>query len=94
VPEDWMPTPQEIAAAQKNRASAVQADQQLKALPGQAAIMKAQAITAKAQAGENIGGTLSGTAPGQNPEVPGNPPGQPGQPGPPGQPGQVGQPGA
>jgi hypothetical protein len=94
VPEDWMPTPQEIAAAQKNRASAVQADQQLKSLPGQAAIMKAQAITAKAQAGQNIGGTLSGTAPGQNPEVPGNPPGQPGQPGPPGQPGQVGQPGA
>ena len=39
-----------------------------------AAIVKAQAVAAKAQAGQNIGGTLSGTPQGGMPPVPGNGP--------------------
>ena len=94
VPEDWMPTPQEIAQAQKARQAAAQQDADVKSLPGKAAIMKAQAISDKAQAGQNIGGTLSGTPPGQTPSGFGAPPGTPGQPSPiPGQPGTPGQPG-
>jgi hypothetical protein len=93
APEDWMSTPQEIAEMEKAAAQAAQADQENKALPGKAAIMKAQAITAKAQTGGNVGGTLSGTPQGGMPQVPGNPPGQPGQPGAPGQPGTPGTPG-
>lgn len=93
VPEDWMPTSQEILAAQKGRQQAAAQDAQVKSLPGQAAIMKAKAISDKAQAGQNIGGTLSGTPPGQTPSGFGSNPGQPGQPGAaPGQPGTPGQP--
>jgi hypothetical protein len=70
VPADWMATPQEIAQAEKAEAQAAQAEQQLKSLPGQAAIMKAQAISDKAKAGQNIGGALSGVPQGQMPQVP------------------------
>ena len=93
APSRWMAGAKQIAAKQKARADAQARDQQLKALPGQAAIMKAQAIQTKAATGGNIGGTLSGTAPGGSPIVPGNPQGTPGQPGAFGQPGTVGQPG-
>ena len=93
VPEDWMPTPQEIAQAQKTRQDAAAQDAQVKSLPGQAAIMKAKAISDKAQAGQNIGGALSGTPQGQTPSGFGAPPGTQGQAGEMGQPGQPGQPG-
>lgn len=92
VPEDWMSTPQEIAAAEKADAQQMQQEMQIKAMPAQAAIEKAHAITAKAQTGGNIGGTLSGTPQMGMPQVPGNPQGTPGQPGAPGQPGIPGQP--
>ena len=62
-------------------------------MPAQAAIMKAQAISDKAQAGQNIGGTLSGMPQGGMPQIPGNPPGIPGTPGVGGQPGLPGRPG-
>lgn len=91
-PTRWMASAAQKAAKAKARAAQAARDQQSKELPGQAAIMKAQAITAKAQAGQNIGGTLSGTPQGGMPMVPSAPPGIPGQPGRNGQPGTVGQP--
>ena len=71
VPPEWMADPQKIAMKAKNRAAAAKADQDTKSLPGRAAIMKAQAITAKAQTGGNTGGTLSGTPQGGMPMMPG-----------------------
>jgi hypothetical protein len=92
VPEDWMSTPQEIAALEKADADAAKQEMDIKALPAQAAMEKAKAITAKAQTGGNIGGTLSGTPPSGMPQIPGNPSGQQGQPGIGGRPGLPGQP--
>ena len=71
VPARWMAAPQKIAAKRKGRAQAAERDRQTKELPGKAAIMKAQAISDKAQAGQNTGGTLSGTPIGQMPMMPG-----------------------
>lgn len=48
VPVDWMASPDEIAAKGKNRAQAQQAQQQIQAMPAQAAMMKAQAVAQKA----------------------------------------------
>lgn len=93
TPVTWMSSPKMIAQKRKARAAAEERQRQTMELPGKAAIMKAQAITSKAQTGGNIGGTLSGTPSGGMPQVPGNPQGQPGQPGAFGQPGQPGQPG-
>jgi hypothetical protein len=95
VPERWMAGPDKIAAARKQRAQAQERETEVKELPGKAAIIKAQAITLKAQTGGNIGGTLSGTPEGGMPQIPPqNPPGIPGQPSPgPGIPGQPGRPG-
>jgi hypothetical protein len=92
VPVRWLATDEEIQASAKARADAQERDNQVKELPGKAAIMKAEAISHTAQTGGNIGGTLSGTPQGGMPQVPGNPPGLPGQPGPPGQPGLPGRP--
>jgi Bacteriophage head to tail connecting protein len=93
VPPEWLASPQSLAKKRKARADAQQRDEQLKALPGQAAIMKAKAISDKAEAGQNIGGTLSGTPQGGMPYGAGNPnPGTSGMPGSPGQPGTPGQP--
>lgn len=80
VPINRAATPQELQAAQKQRAQAHARDAQVKALPALAAKAKADAIVAKAQTGGNTGGTLSGVPQGQMPFVPGNPPGQPGRP--------------
>jgi len=91
-PSSWMATAEEFKQAQKQRAQDAERDRQTKELPGRAAIMKAQAIQAKAETGGNIGGTLSGTPPGGMPEVPGNAPGLQGQPGSNGQPGMPGIP--
>jgi hypothetical protein len=93
MPERWFADAKSKADKAKARAKAQERDQQSKELPGKAAIMKAQAITAKAQTGGNIGGTLSGQPAGGMPQMPGSP-GQPGQPSnQPGVPGQQGQPG-
>jgi hypothetical protein len=92
VPPRWFADEKEIAQKRKARAAAAARDQESKELPGKAAIMKAQAITAKAQTGGNIGGTLSGTPAGGMPEMPAASQGTPGMPGAPGQPGQPGMP--
>jgi hypothetical protein len=91
--EEWLATAEEFAAAQQQRQQMAEREARAKELPAEAAIMKAQAISDKAGAGMNTGGTLSGTAPGQNPVIPGNPKGVPGQPGIGGAPGLPGQPG-
>lgn len=71
VPVDWMSTDSEIADIRKQRGQAQQAENEVKSLPGKAAMAKAQAIQAKAQAGQNIGGTLSGVPTGGMPMMPG-----------------------
>lgn len=71
VPAEWMASKKQIAQKAQMRAKAQQADAAVKALPGQAAIMKAKAIQSKAATGGNIGGTLSGTAAGGMPMLPG-----------------------
>ena len=68
VPESWMATDDEVAAKRKNRAQAQQADQQLKALPAQAAMLKAQAVVKKNEPG------VPGGQP-QQPQMAGPPPG-------------------
>ncbi len=95
VPERWFADAAAKQQKAKARAKAQEREQQSKELPGKAAIMKAQAITAKAQTGGNVGGTLSGTPQGGMPQMPGSPgtPGQAGQNGAPGTPGQPGTPG-
>ena len=52
VPESWMATKQEIAAKDKQLADAQNRQQQIQALPAQAAIMKAQAVQSKAGMGQ------------------------------------------
>ena len=70
VPEDWMSTDKEVEAQARAAAQAAAEDRRVKSLPGEAAIAKARAITAKAQTGGNIGGTLSGTPEGGMPMMP------------------------
>lgn len=48
VPVNWMSTDDQIAAKRENRAKAQQAQQQIQAMPAQAAMMKAQAVAQKA----------------------------------------------
>jgi hypothetical protein len=93
APARWFASPKMIGQKRQSRAKQQAQESYVKALPGLAARDKAAAITAKAQSGGNIGGTLSGTPQGGMPIVPGNNPGQPGQPGVFGGPGQSGQPG-
>lgn len=90
-PARWMTPPKKLADKRKARARQAAEENRLKSLPGMAAIMKAQAINSKAQAGMNIGGTLSGVPAGGMPMVPGNPPGMPGMPGVGGRPGLPGR---
>ncbi len=71
APEEWMSTPQEVAAQRKAAAEAARRREYIQSLPGLAAQEKARAITAKAGAGQNIGGTLSGVPEGQMPMLPG-----------------------
>jgi Bacteriophage head to tail connecting protein len=47
VREDWMATDEEIATKRKNRAKSQQTQQQIQALPAQAAMVKAQAVAQK-----------------------------------------------
>jgi head-to-tail connecting protein len=85
VPERWMASAEKIAKLEAADAKEAERENQVKSLPGQAAMAKAQAIVAKAQTGGNTGGALSGTAAGGMPMLPGqNAPGgrafgQPGQ---------------
>lgn len=71
VPLRWMASDDVVAQKAKGRAAAQKADNDVKSLPGRAAIMKAQAISAKAATGQNTGGTLSGTPQGGMPMMPG-----------------------
>ena len=68
VPESWMATKQEIQQKRQNRAKAQQTQQQIQALPAQAAMLKAQAVVKKNEPGIEQGG-MGGPQPG--------PPGQP-----------------
>jgi hypothetical protein len=52
TPESWMADDKKIAQKRKGRAQAMQREQQVKAMPGQAAIMNAQAHQAKAGIGQ------------------------------------------
>ena len=83
-PVAWFTSPKALAAKRKARQQAAERQNQVKELPGKAAIIKAQAIQAKAGAGQNIGGTLSGTPQGGMPMMPGQ--SQPGGTPPPGGP--------
>lgn len=71
APEDWMSTDKEVADQQRAAAEEKKRDDYIKSLPGLAAQAKAEAITAKAATGGNIGGTLSGTPEGGMPMMPG-----------------------
>lgn len=94
MPPHWMATAKMRAQKRQGRAQAQAREQQVKEMPGRAAIIKAQAVTAKAQAGQNIGGVLSSTPEGGMPQVPQQvPSGVPGMPGVNGQPGRPGRPG-
>lgn len=53
VPESWMASPDKIAAKRQNRAQAQQTQQQIQALPAQAAMLKARAVVAK-QTGQGV----------------------------------------
>lgn len=92
VPTRWMPSPEMRAQRAQARARAQQQDQYVKSLPGLAAKAKADAISAKAAVGQNIGGTLSGVAPGGMPMMPTNPRGTVGMQGIGGRPGRPGLP--
>lgn len=70
APEEWMSTPQEVMAQRRTAAEAARRREYIQSLPGLAAQEKARAITAKAGAGQNIGGTLSGVPDGQMPMMP------------------------
>jgi hypothetical protein len=48
VPESWMASPEELNAKRQARAQAQQKEQQIQAMPAQAAMIKAQATVAKA----------------------------------------------
>ena len=71
APTRWMSTEQKMAQKRKGRAAAQAEANRVKSLPGEAAIMKAKAISDKAGAGMNIGGVLSGTPEGGMPMMPG-----------------------
>lgn len=92
VPVRWTATPAMMAQKAKARAQQAQQQQYVQSLPGLAAKAKADAISAKAAVGQNIGGTLSGTPQGGMPMLPSVPRGTPGMPGAGGQPGMSGQP--
>ena len=70
APDNWFSSAKKIASKRQARAAQQKAEDDVKSLPGRAAMAKAQAITAKAQTGGNTGGTLSGTAAGGMPMMP------------------------
>jgi hypothetical protein len=70
-PTRWMASAEKVAQRRKARAAQQKQDDYIKSLPGLAAQEKAKAISAKAQAGQNIGGVLSGVPQGQMPMMPG-----------------------
>jgi hypothetical protein len=90
VPSNWIATPQQLKKKAATRAQQAEREARAKEMPALAAMKKADAIQAKAQTGGNIGGTLSGVAPGGMPQIPGNA-GMPGQPGIGGRPGMSGR---
>lgn len=58
VPESWMADQNKIEGKRKNRAKAMQAQQQIQVMPAQAAMMKAQAVQAKAGMGQPAAGVV------------------------------------
>lgn len=80
APPVWMADARMRAEKRQMRAAAAEREREVQEMPGRAAIMKAEAIAAKAATGGNTGGTLSGTPQGGMPMVPGQPPGVPGMP--------------
>lgn len=50
MPPNWMSTPQEFSTKSKNRAASQQREQAINAMPAKAAMIKAQAVAAKAPA--------------------------------------------
>jgi Bacteriophage head to tail connecting protein len=60
VPTDWMSTDQEVAAQEKALAQSKQRQEQIQAMPAQAAMMKAQATVAKNQPGIAPGQAFGG----------------------------------
>jgi Bacteriophage head to tail connecting protein len=54
VPVSWMATEKEIAAKRKSRMQAAKAQQDVQALPAQAAMLKAQAVAGKASQGNAV----------------------------------------
>lgn len=71
APTRWMASAKKLADRRKARAKAAAEDRRVKSLPGEAAMAKARAISDKAQAGMNTGGTLSGMPEGGMPLMPG-----------------------
>jgi len=71
VPPSWMASDAKVAAKRRARAEQAERDQTSKELPGRAAMAKAQAVSQKARAGQNIGGVLSGLPEGSMPQMPG-----------------------
>jgi hypothetical protein len=77
-PTRWLASAAKKAQRAKQRAAQQEREFQVKSLPGQAAIEKAHAISAKAATGGNTGGALSGTPAGGMPMMPQNAPSTPG----------------
>ena len=69
VQESWMADADAIAAKRKNRAQAQQKQEAIQAMPSQAAMMKAQAVQAKAGMGQQQGAPQQGV-PQQQPGIP------------------------
>lgn len=69
VPNSVMATPQEEGLKAQSRAQAAQRTQEMRELPARAAMMKAQAVTQKAQAGQGTPGLLSGVPQAEMPQV-------------------------
>ncbi len=59
VPESWMASPDKIAAKRQARAKAAQQQQQVQAMPAQAAMLKARAVVAE-KGGQQVQGQMPG----------------------------------
>jgi hypothetical protein len=75
VPESWMATEAQVAQKRKNRAQAQKAQQDIQAMPAQAAMLKAQAVVNKNQPGVAPGQAFGG--PQAQGGLPSGPPGPP-----------------
>jgi hypothetical protein len=74
VPESWMSSPEEMKAKAQNRAAETKRQQAIQAAPAQAAMMKAQAVAAKAGTAPQQQQPPMQPSPGQEQAVPPNAP--------------------